>query len=376
MKKIKILSIFGTRPEAIKMAPVIKMLADDPQFDSQVCLTGQHRSMLDQVINLFKIKVDYDLDIMQENQRLSDLLSRLIKQLDDIVKNKYFDWILVQGDTTTCLAGALIGFYNHIKVGHIEAGLRTGDLSAPFPEECNRALVGRIANRHFAPTQAAKNNLLQENITPDSIVVTGNTVIDALMWVADNVKWHQSWQLVFGKKLAQALQANENMVLITGHRRESFGQGFTNICEAIKTLAKHYPSWHFVYPVHLNPNVQAPVFSILEGMDNIHLIAPLDYEPFVYVMQQAKMILTDSGGIQEEAPALGKPVLVMRDKTERPEGVDAGVAKLVGIKAQSIVDVVTNLIEDNTCYQRIACAVNPYGDGKAAGRILESISRQ
>ena len=374
MKRIKVLAIFGTRPAAIKMAPVVLAMQDDPSFEVEVCVTGQHREMLNQMIDLFSLQVKYRLDMMKSNQGLAELLSRLIQELDSIVLQAKPDWILVQGDTTTCLAGALVGFYNQVKVGHVEAGLRTGDLLAPYPEEGNRALVSKVATLHFVPTQNARENLLSENISLKNIVVTGNTVIDSLLWVAKNLQWREQWKASFEPKLVQILQTGEKIILITGHRRENFGEAFLNICRAIRELAIKYPDWQFIYPVHLNPNVQKPVTSILSGIENIHLLVPLNYELFIYVMKQARFILTDSGGVQEEAPSLGKPILVLRDKTERPEGVRAGVAKLVGTRVEAIFHAVSALIDDDVIYEQMANAVNPYGDGQAASRILEALA--
>lgn len=374
MKKIKVLSVFGTRPEAIKLAPVVQLLAQDDAFESLVCLTGQHRQMLDQMVSLFSLNVDYDLDIMRSNQSLTDITTATIDKLSPILQQEKPDWLIVQGDTTSCFAAALAGFYHGVKVAHVEAGLRTYDLHAPFPEEANRQLVSRIATLHFAPTAQSKEFLLSEKVNPNNVFVTGNTVIDALLWVSEKTAWQPQWEDIFGVSLSKNLKEEQtNVVLITGHRRENFGKGFLNICKAIKTLAEQHIDWQFVYPVHLNPNVQQPVNQLLSGLNNVHLIAPLDYQPFVYAMKQAKIILTDSGGVQEEAPSLGKPVLVMRDKTERPEGIDAGVAKLVGTDAQLIVDNVSVLIENKILYDQMAQAQNPYGDGAAAAKIIQHL---
>ena len=325
---MKVLSIFGTRPEAIKMAPVVRALAADPAFESRVCVTAQHRQMLDQVLDLFAITPDYDLDIMQKDQDLFDVTSRVLLGLRDVLRADKPDLVLVQGDTTTCFAGSLAAFYLQIPVGHIEAGLRTHNIHAPFPEEANRAMTSRIAALHFAPTVRSRQNLLDEGIAEKTIHVTGNTVIDALLWVRNKVAARQDWPGVFGSA-EEIIRERRPYVLITGHRRENFGQGFQDVCEAVATLAADHPEVHFIYPVHLNPNVQQPVYSVLGAKNNVHLIAPLDHAPFVHAMDCARLIITDSGGVQEEAPSFGKPVLVMRETTERPEAVDAGTVLLV-----------------------------------------------
>lgn len=366
---MKVLSIFGTRPEAIKMAPVVQALAADPDFESRVCVTAQHRQMLDQVLDLFAITPDYDLDIMQDNQDLFDVTSRVLLGLRDVLRFEKPDLVLVQGDTTTCFAGSLAAFYLQIPVGHIEAGLRTGNIYSPFPEEANRAMTSRLATVHFAPTEQSRQNLLAEGIAENTIHVTGNTVIDSLLWVRDRVAAKESWPGVFGSA-EEVILERRPYVLITGHRRENFGQGFQDICEAIATLAAHHPEIHFIYPVHLNPNVQQPVYSILGVKENVHLIAPLDYAPFVYAMDYARLILTDSGGVQEEAPSFGKPVLVMRETTERPEAVDAGTVLLVGTDKQRIITETERLLVDQDFYKQMADRPNPYGDGKAAARII------
>lgn len=371
---MKVLSIFGTRPEAIKMAPVVQALAADPGFESKVCVTAQHRQMLDQVLELFDIIPDYDLDIMKENQDLFDVTSRVLLGLRDVLLAEKPDMVLVQGDTTTCFAGSLAAFYLQIPVGHIEAGLRTGNIFAPFPEEANRAMTSRVAALHFAPTGRSQQNLLAENIAADTIHVTGNTVIDALLWVRERIGARKYWHGIFGSAEDVILQGRP-YVLITGHRRENFGQGFMDVCGAIATLAVRHPEIHFVYPVHLNPNVQQPVYSILGDKENIHLIAPLDYAPFVYAMDNARLILTDSGGVQEEAPSFGKPVLVMRETTERPEAVDAGTVLLVGTDKQRIITETERLLADQELYQQMADKSNPYGDGKAAERIRQVLKR-
>jgi UDP-N-acetylglucosamine 2-epimerase (non-hydrolysing) len=370
MSKIKVLSVFGTRPEAIKMSPVVKALEDSQKHQSIVCLTGQHRQMLDQMVALFELKIDYDLDIMKHNQTLAGITSNVVSKLDLILKKEKPDWVLVQGDTTSCFAAALAAFYNNIKVGHVEAGLRTYNLQSPFPEEANRQLVSRISALHFAPTETSANNLIAEGINKGAIVITGNTVIDALLWVKDKIIWRDSWEKLF-LSAANVIHSRQNYVMVTGHRRENHGNGFLNICEALHSLALKYTQWHFIYPVHLNPNVRKPVFDLLSDIPNIHLLEPLDYEPFVFLLMNCQLVLTDSGGVQEEAPTLGKPVLVMRNTTERPEGVAAGTAKLVGTEVDNIIEQVSLLI-DNPCeYQRMSNAVNPYGNGESSQRILE-----
>lgn len=370
---MNILSIFGTRPEAIKMASVVRALAEDPAFESRVCVTAQHRQMLDQVLDLFAITTDYDLDIMREDQDLFDVTSRVLLGLREVLRAEEPDLVLVQGDTTTCFAGSLAAFYFQIPVGHIEAGLRTHNIHAPFPEEANRAMTSRIAALHFAPTARSRQNLLDEGIAANIIHVTGNTVIDALLWVRNKVAARQDWSGVFGSA-EEIIRERKPYVLITGHRRENFGQGFQDVCEAIATLAEHHPEIHFIYPVHLNPNVQQPVYSVLDAKENIHLIAPLDYAPFVYAMDCAHLIITDSGGVQEEAPSFGKPVLVMRETTERPEAVDAGTVLLVGTDKQRIITETERLLGDQNFYQQMADRPNPYGDGKAAARIKQILS--
>lgn len=372
MQPIKVLSIFGTRPEAIKMLPVVKLMEQDEHFKSIVCITAQHRQMLDQVMSLFNISADYDLDVMAPNQSLTGLTTKILQKLDPVIAEVQPDWILVQGDTTSCFVGSLCAFYHKIKVGHVEAGLRTGDLFAPFPEEGNRLLTSKLANLHFAPTKQAEINLIAENISDQFISVTGNTVIDALAIVSSKSQCKPEWDELFNSA-SDVIEQKQEYVMVTGHRRENFGQGFLNICQALKALALKYPEWHFIYPVHLNPNVQKPVNELLKGIHNIHLISPLDYEPFVYLMMNATIVLTDSGGVQEEAPYFGKPVLVMRDKTERPEGVEAGTAKLVGTNSQNIINEVSALIDSPEVYQKMAHAVNPYGDGHASSRILNQL---
>tara|TARA_B100000767_G_C19747309_1_gene529143 strand:+ start:787 stop:1929 length:1143 start_codon:yes stop_codon:yes gene_type:complete len=375
----KVLSVFGTRPEAIKMAPVVLALEASQQLESKVCVTAQHRQMLDQVLNLFSITPDYDLNVMQPNQDLYDVTSRILLGLRNVLKDYQPDVVLVHGDTTTCFAVSLAAFYQQIPVGHVEAGLRTGDMSAPFPEEANRSLVGRLAQFHFAPTELSRQNLLHEAIADQQITVTGNTVIDALLWVKHRLASYEDsvWQSAIGESLFERLHNKETpLVLITGHRRENFGQGFVDLCSAIKHLAEAHNDWEFVYPVHLNPNVQQPVYDILAGLSNVSLIDPQDYLPFTWLMNRSALILTDSGGIQEEAPSLGKPVLVMRDVTERPEAVEAGTVRLVGTDRAEIIRHVEDVMLDSATYQSMSKAHNPYGDGNAAARIVSFIESQ
>ena len=375
----KILLVFGTRPEAIKMAPLVKKLQEmHEEFQTVVCVTGQHREMLDQVLRLFDITPDYDLNIMKPNQDLYDITSRILLGMRDVLREVQPDIVLVHGDTTTSMAAALAAFYQQIPVGHVEAGLRTGNIYSPWPEEMNRLMTGRIASVHFSPTPLAQQNLLQEHVDEAKIVVTGNTVIDALQMVVERLK---NDELLAGEVKDKVLNMgydvnrlgeDRRLVLITGHRRENFGEGFLNICHAIKNLSEKYPNVDFVYPMHLNPNVRKPVLEILgEGADNVYLIEPLDYLPFVYMMQQSTLLLTDSGGVQEEAPGLGKPVLVMRDTTERPEAVEAGTVMLVGTNREKIEQGVSLLLDDGDTYRRMSEAVNPYGDGLACERIIE-----
>ena len=378
----KILLVFGTRPEAIKMAPLVKKLQTYPEeFQTVVCVTGQHREMLDQVLCLFDITPDYDLNIMKPNQDLYDITSRILLGMRDVLKEVQPDIVLVHGDTTTSMAAALAAFYQQIPVGHVEAGLRTGNIYSPWPEEMNRLMTGRISTVHFSPTPLAKQNLLQEHVDEAKIVVTGNTVIDALQMVVERLKNDEQLAGEVKDKVlnmgydVNRLGENRRLVLITGHRRENFGEGFLNICHAIKNLSEKYPNVDFVYPMHLNPNVRKPVLEILgEGADNVFLIEPLDYLPFVYMMQHSTLILTDSGGVQEEAPGLGKPVLVMRDTTERPEAVEAGTVLLVGTNREKIEQGVCMLLDDADCYRRMSEAVNPYGDGLACERIVDRLS--
>lgn len=373
-----ILLVFGTRPEAIKMAPLVKTMQQYPNvFRTVVCVTGQHREMLDQVLQIFEIKPDYDLNIMKQGQDLYDVTSRVLVGLRDILKLVLPDVVLVHGDTTTSMAAALAAFYQQIPVGHVEAGLRTYNIYSPWPEEINRQMTGRIATYHFAPTPLSRQNLLNEGVEPTHIHVTGNTVIDALYWVVDRIKSDGALAQALSRDLLHSgydvdrLSQGKKLVLITGHRRENFGNGFMQICKAIKTLVEKYPEVDFVYPMHLNPNVRKPIHEAFAGRsyDNMYFIEPLEYLSFVYLMEKSAIVLTDSGGIQEEAPGLGKPVLVMRDRTERPEALDAGTVKLVGTDYDRILGAVSRLLEDEVYYKRMGEAVNPYGDGKACERI-------
>ena len=372
--KLKILTVFGTRPEAIKMAPLVKLLAMQPDIDARVCVTAQHRQMLDSVLELFEIKPDYDLDIMKPGQTLSSITTEILSRIEPVLLEFKPDLVLVHGDTSTTFCTTLAAFYQRIPVGHVEAGLRTGNIYSPWPEEANRKLTGTLASLHFAPTEQSQNNLLGEGISKDNVHVTGNTVIDALLWVKEklvsNIALSESLSGLF-----PYLRNDARLVLITGHRRENFGDGFERICNAILQLAKDFPDVDFLYPVHLNPNVREPVGRILQGVSNVHLIEPQDYLPFVYLMTRSYIILTDSGGVQEEAPSLGKPVLVMRDTTERPEAVAAGTVKLVGTDGQDIIDAVTLLLTDKNEYNRMSFSHNPYGDGKACAAIINIINQ-
>jgi len=373
----KVLTIFGTRPEAIKMAPVVKALEASSKVKSIVAVTAQHREMLDQVLNLFEISPDYDLDIMQPHQDLYDITSKILLGIRDIIKDCSPDIVLVHGDTTTCLAGALAAFYQQVPIGHVEAGLRTGNMKAPFPEEANRSLVGRIASYHFAPTPTAKENLLKENIDPRNIWVTGNTVIDALLDVKKKLLNYNplNWLPTLPEQCIRSIQnRNSKFILITGHRRENFGQGFIDFCTALKNIAEQFPDWLLIYPVHLNPNVQKPVYHLLENQANIHLIPPQDYLPFVWLLDQCDLVITDSGGIQEEAPSLGKPVVVTRDVTERPEAVNAGTVKLAGTDCNKIFDSVVEILTNKELYTSMSKAHNPYGDGQASSTILSCLN--
>tara|TARA_B100000900_G_scaffold315140_1_gene274006 strand:- start:13443 stop:14564 length:1122 start_codon:yes stop_codon:yes gene_type:complete len=366
----KVLSIFGTRPEAIKMAPLVHALEADARFHSGVCVTAQHREMLDQVLELFGIAPEYDLDIMKKGQALNDLTAEILSGLKPVLKEFKPDLVLVHGDTATTFAAALAAYYQKIKVGHVEAGLRTGNIYSPWPEEANRKLTTAITNYHFAPTPGSKDNLLREGVLESEISVTGNTVIDALFWVKEKlIKDRSLSENLFST--FNYLDPNKKLILITGHRRESFGDGFERICEALRQIAIKHSEVQVLYPVHLNPNVQEPVNRLLKDLDNVFLIDPLQYLQFFYLMDRASIILTDSGGIQEEAPSLGKPVLVMRDTTERPEAVDAGTVRLVGTDVNLIVSQVDLLLTDPIEYQKMSKAHNPYGDGFACGRILE-----
>ena len=377
----KVLLVFGTRPEAIKMAPLVKKFQEDPEFQTLVCVTAQHREMLDQALDIFDIKPDYDLNIMKQGQDLYDITSRVLLGLRDVLNETNPDVVLVHGDTTTSTAAALAAFYKQIPVAHVEAGLRTNNIYSPWPEEMNRRITGRIATYHLAPTELSRQNLLKENIDNQNIIITGNTVIDALLWVVNKIKSDAN--------LAGTLQINiknngydidriedkRKLVLITGHRRENFGEGFRNICNAIKTLSIKYPDVDFVYPMHLNPNVRKPIAEIFgndkDKSGNTFFIEPLDYLNFVFLMEKADIILTDSGGIQEEAPSLGKPVLVMRDNTERPEALEAGTVKLVGTDYDKIINEVSELLDNEESYNMMSKAVNPYGDGSACKRIVD-----
>tara|TARA_R110000751_G_scaffold156389_3_gene261847 strand:- start:11713 stop:12852 length:1140 start_codon:yes stop_codon:yes gene_type:complete len=372
MKKLKTLCVFGTRPEAIKMAPLALQLAADDRFDAKVCVTGQHREMLDQVLELFELKPDYDLNIMKPGQDLTDVTAGILTGLKPVLAEFMPDVVLVHGDTATTFATSLAAYYQQIDVAHVEAGLRTGNIYSPWPEEGNRKLTGALATLHFAPTATSKQNLLKEGVSESSIKVTGNTVIDALLDVVKKLEIDDQLKKQFDEQFS-FLNSSKKLILVTGHRRESFGGGFERICQALVDTAKAHTDIEVLYPVHLNPNVREPVNRLLQGINNVHLIAPLDYLPFVYLMNRSHIILTDSGGIQEEAPSLGKPVLVMRDTTERPEAVEAGTVKLVGTEVSAIFDNLDLLLSDNEAYEIMSRAHNPYGDGQACGRIRESL---
>lgn len=372
---MKVLTVFGTRPEAIKMAPLVKLLEQQDDIQSVVCVTAQHRQMLDQVMDLFEIVPDHDLNIMKPGQTLAGITTEILNRIESVLINDTPDIVLVHGDTSTTFATTLAAYYHRIPVGHVEAGLRTGDIYSPWPEEANRKLTGALSKLHFAPTDQSKANLLLENINERDITVTGNTVIDALLWVKEKLNRDATLSQQISSRFP-FLRENAKLVLITGHRRENFGDGFVRICTAIKSLAVRFPDADFVYPVHMNPNVRDPVGRILDAVDNVHLIEPLDYLPFVYLMTRSTVILTDSGGIQEEAPSLGKPVLVMRDTTERPEAVAAGTVKLVGTDAEKIEDEVARLLTDQNAYDQMSFAHNPYGDGQACTRIVSAIRKQ
>lgn len=379
-----VMLVFGTRPEAIKMAPLVKAFqAASNSFRTLVCVTGQHREMLDQVLHIFDIRPDYDLNIMKQGQDLYDVTSRVLLGLREVLKEARPDVVLVHGDTTTSTAAALAAFYAQIPVGHVEAGLRTHNIYSPWPEEMNRQLTGRMATWHFAPTPLSRQNLLAENVAEAQITVTGNTVIDALYWVVDKIKHDATLAQQLDAELQRAgydverLSGGRKLVLITGHRRENFGDGFIHMCTAIKDLTQRYPQVDFVYPMHLNPNVRKPIHEVfgqdLSGLGNMFFIEPLEYLSFVHLMEKSHIVLTDSGGIQEEAPGLGKPVLVMRDTTERPEALTAGTVKLVGTDYDKIVSAVSTLLDDEAAYAAMSHAVNPYGDGKACGRIVDTL---
>ncbi len=381
----KIMLVFGTRPEAIKMAPLVKEFQKHPdKFETIVCVTGQHRQMLDQVLDLFEITPDYDLNIMKPGQDLYDVTANVMLGMRDVLKHATPDVVLVHGDTTTSTAAALAAFYQQIPVGHVEAGLRTHNIYSPWPEEMNRQITGRIATYNFAPTPLSKSNLLAEGVAEDKITVTGNTVIDALYMVVDKIKNSAELNDELKSELMKAgydtrrLDNGRKLVLITGHRRENFGDGFISMCRAIKALTEKYPDVDFVYPMHLNPNVRKPIHEVfgenLEGLDNMFFIEPLEYLSFVYLMEKSTIVLTDSGGIQEEAPGLGKPVLVMRDTTERPEALEAGTVKLVGTDYDKIVAEVSKLLDDQIYYNTMSQAVNPYGDGQSSIRIIKALT--
>lgn len=379
MRKKKIILVFGTRPEAIKMAPLVHALkAERDKFEVKICVTSQHREMLAQVMKIFEIEADIDLNLMKQDQNLSNLTSLILNEMHNVFSKYQPDAVLVHGDTTTTLATSIAAYYTSIPIGHVEAGLRTYDLKAPFPEEFNRQITSKITKWHFAPTALSKQNLLSEGVEKSLITVTGNTIIDALYWVLKRIDKDKVRQ----KNLENILNANlsfnwqsEIFILITAHRRENFGDGFLQICTAIRELALKYSKIHFVYPVHLNPNVSKPVYEILRGFENIHLIKPLEYEPFVYLLKYSYLVLTDSGGIQEEAPSLGKPVLLMRDVTERPEAVEAGTVEIVGSNSQRIIESVSRLVNDKKHYQTMSRAHNPYGDGFACKRIVDILLR-
>lgn len=370
----KVLCVFGTRPEAIKMAPLVKALEADPRFEAKVCVTAQHREMLDQVLELFDIKPDYDLDLMKHKQTLNQVTSGILLNLKPILEEFKPEVVLVHGDTATTFATSLAAYYEQIAVGHVEAGLRTGNIYSPWPEEGNRKLTGTITTYHFAPTEASQTNLLNEGYPKEAISVTGNTVIDALLMVRNKIQSSTDLQASFREKF-NFLSDDKKLILVTGHRRENFGEGFENICAALATIAKAHRDVEILYPVHLNPNVQEPVNRLLKGLSNVFLIEPQQYLEFVYLMDRAYVLLTDSGGIQEEAPSLAKPVLVMRDTTERPEALDAGTVKLVGTDKELIVSSIESLLVDENEYKAMSLAHNPYGDGKACARILDTLAK-
>ncbi|MGI2878673.1 MULTISPECIES: non-hydrolyzing UDP-N-acetylglucosamine 2-epimerase [Vibrio] len=370
----KILTVFGTRPEAIKMAPLVHALSNDPRYDSKCCVTAQHREMLDQVLELFEINPDYDLNLMKAGQTLNDVSAKIIQELKPVLQDFKPDVVLVHGDTATTFAASLAAYYEQIEVGHVEAGLRTGNIYSPWPEEANRRLTGVLTKYHFAPTETSRDNLLRENFCPEDIYVTGNTVIDALLMVREKIETNTGLKSQLEEQFP-FLDENKKLILVTGHRRESFGGGFERICEALAQTAKSNPDVQILYPMHLNPNVREPVNRILGDIDNVLLIEPQQYLPFIYLMDRANIILTDSGGIQEEAPSLGKPVLVMRDTTERPEAVEAGTVKLVGTSTDKIITALEVLLKDEATYKEMSYAHNPYGDGKACQRILNTLAK-
>jgi UDP-N-acetylglucosamine 2-epimerase (non-hydrolysing) len=375
MNKKRILTVFGTRPEAIKMAPLVHAFSLDDRFNAKVCVTAQHREMLDQVLGLFEITPDYDLNLMKAGQTLNEVTARILLELKPVLQEFKPDIVLVHGDTATTFAATLAAYYEQIPVGHVEAGLRTGNVYSPWPEEGNRKLTGTLTKYHFAPTETSKKNLLAENYTKENIVVTGNTVIDALLMVKEKIDSDVELNSTLSASFPM-LDESKKLILVTGHRRESFGGGFERICEALAITAKRYPNAQVLYPMHLNPNVREPVNRILKDIDNIYLIEPQKYLPFIYLMMRSHIILTDSGGIQEEAPSLGKPVLVMRDTTERPEAVSAGTVKLVGTDVEKITSSLSELMDNDTAYQTMSFAHNPYGDGKACQRILDELIKQ
>ncbi|MFZ9611265.1 MAG: non-hydrolyzing UDP-N-acetylglucosamine 2-epimerase, partial [Methylococcales bacterium] len=374
----KVLLVFGTRPEAIKMAPLVKAFQQQNNFfDTKICVTGQHREMLDQVLDLFEIKTDFDLDVMRPNQDLYDVTGKILQGMKEVFSRYRPDIVFVHGDTTTTFTVSLAAFYEKIDVAHIEAGLRTNNIYSPWPEEANRKLTSQLTTYHFAPTQESQNNLLRENIASEKIIVTGNTVIDALLFMQNKLETNKDFRAQVKKSIVDKGFNPEasNFILVTGHRRENFGQGIINICSALKTIALKRPHLNIVYPVHLNPNVFKPVNDLLGHIKNVFLIEPLQYEEFIYLMSLAKLIITDSGGVQEEAPSLGKPVLVMRDTTERPEAVEAGTVKLVGTSLVGIVSATSELLDNQSVYDKMAKAHNPYGDGKACDRIIHFMKK-
>ncbi|WP_309303470.1 non-hydrolyzing UDP-N-acetylglucosamine 2-epimerase [Vibrio alginolyticus] len=370
----KVLTVFGTRPEAIKMAPLVHALSSDQRFESKCCVTAQHREMLDQVLELFEIKPDYDLNLMKAGQTLNDVTARIVQDLKPVLEDFKPDAVLVHGDTATTFAASLAAYYEQIEVGHVEAGLRTGNIYSPWPEEANRRLTGVLTKYHFAPTETSRDNLLRENFCPEDVYVTGNTVIDALLMVREKIETNKKLKSQLEEQFS-FLDESKKLILVTGHRRESFGGGFERICEALAQTATSNPNVQILYPMHLNPNVREPVNRILGDIDNVLLIEPQQYLPFIYLMDRANIILTDSGGIQEEAPSLGKPVLVMRDTTERPEAVEAGTVKLVGTNTDKIITALEILLKDEATYKEMSYAHNPYGDGKACQRILNTLAK-